>query len=273
VADFRDPWTDINYYQELPHTELARRIDAGLERMVLQQARAVTTVSPNWRTLLRRKTDRNRKTSFRVIHNGYAEADVERKESVVDTSVFSITHVGSLFASSDPTVLRRALQRLRADGGIPDLRIRLVGMVDPNVCTSLRKHGLMDVTELVSYVPHEEAVAYMRQAGLLLLSIEDFPAASGMLTGKLYEYLASGRPVLGVGPPEGDAARLLEKTEGGRLFERSDVQGLSAFIKEQYDAWREGDVRSGASIDAVRPYRRKEQTGELAEVLDKARST
>lgn len=131
----------------------------------------------------------------------------------------------------------------------------------------------MDVTELVSYVPHEEAVVHMRRAGLLLLSIEDFPAANGMLTGKLYEYLASGRPILGVGPVEGDAARLLEETEGGRLFERSDVQGLSAFIEEQYEAWREGDVRSGASLDAVRPYRRRVQAGELAEVLDEARST
>lgn len=269
LADFRDPWTDINYYQELPHTEWARRIDAALERMVLRRAQALTTVSPGWRTLLRGKMNGEESSKpFRVIHNGYDEDDLNSGGGTREEEVFTITHVGSLYASRNPTGLWEALHRLQEKGNIPDLRIRLVGMVDSNVRDSLRRYNLAERTEFVSYVPHDEAVRYMKRAGLLLLSIEPFPAATGMLTGKLYEYLATGCPILGVGPPDGDAAHLLRETAGGRLFARDDVEGLATHVQMHYDAWERGEPRSGAPDEAVRPYRREAQTEALAEVLD-----
>lgn len=267
VADFRDPWTDINYYQELPHTGCARRLDRALERWVLKQARAVTTVSPTWRNGLSQKVDGQRERRVRVIQNGYDEDDIEPREESHDEEVFSLTHVGSLYASRNPTGLWRALRRLGERNAIPNLRLRLVGTVDPNVKDALRRHGLSERTKFISYVPHEEAVRYMRRAGLLLLSIEDFPASAGMLTGKIYEYLASGRPILGLGDPDGDAAALLRQTGGGELFPRTDVEGLASCIRRHYDAWAEGAPCSGAPPGRIRPYRRRAQTGALAEVL------
>lgn len=268
MADFRDPWTDINYYQELPHTAAARRIDAALERMVLRRADAVATVSPSWQALLRAKMGTEPRTPIHVIQNGFDTEDVGPADVAVNDEVFTITHVGSLYASRNPTALWRAVQRLREAGDVPDLRIRLVGMVDSNVKDALHDHGLADITELVSYVPHPEAVEHMQHAGLLLLSIESFPADTGMLTGKIYEYLATGRPIVGVGPADGDAARLLEQTDGGRLYGRQDVQGLAKYIRSQYEAWANGEPESGATPDALQPYRRKAETGALAEVLN-----
>lgn len=266
VADFRDPWTDINYYQELPHTGWARRIDAALERTVLRRAQVVTTVSPTWGQVLAEKVDRGA-GSVRVIHNGYDDEDVERGTEAVDRDVFALTHVGSLYASRNPMGLWRALRRLRDRGEVPKLCIRLVGSVDPNVRAALRDLGLGDCTEFVSYVPHHEAVAYMQRAGLLLLSIEDFPASRGMLTGKIYEYLAAGRPILGVGDADGDAAALLQKTDGGQLFDRADVDGLASFVRRHYEAWAAGDRLPGAAAEQVRPYRRRAQTDRLAALL------
>jgi len=273
VADFRDPWTDINYYQELPHTEWARRVDSALERMVLRRTEALTTVSPGWKSLLQAKINgEGAPKPFRVIHNGYDEEDLQPRRADVDEEHFTITHVGSLYASRNPTGLWRAVRRLRENGRVPKLRIRLVGMVDPPVREALRAHDLEERTDFVSYVPHDEAVRHMQRAGLLLLSIEAFPAASGMLTGKLYEYLASGRPVLGLGPPRGDAARLLRRTGGGRLFARDNVDGLASCVQAHYKAWESGAPRRGAPTDAVRPYRRKAQTKELAQLLDGVRA-
>lgn len=268
LADFRDPWTDINYYQELPHSRWARRLDQALERMVLRRAQAVTTVSPGWCDRLRRTVERGTCDRFHVIQNGYDEEDVDSGQHAVDDDVFAVTHVGSLYASRNPTGLWRALRRLRDEDAVPDLRLRLVGMVDPPVRAALRRHNLDDITEVVPYVPHDEAVAYMQRAGLLLLSIEDFPAATGMLTGKIYEYLTAGRPVLGVGPPDGDAAALLNKTEGGRLFGWADVTGMASFVRRHYEAWAEGAQRPGAPTDTLQPYRRKVQAETLARVLD-----
>jgi glycosyltransferase involved in cell wall biosynthesis len=270
VADFRDPWTDINYYQELPHTRWAQWLDAALERLVLLRARAVTTVSPSWRDLLSRKVQKNGRSSrrFSVVQNGFDTDDIPRSPARPAADAFELTHVGSLYASRNPEALWRALRRLLDMHDSMTLRVRLVGSVDPNVSRSLEAHGLMSITTHVPYVPHAEALTYMRQAGLLVLSIESFPEANGMMTGKIYEYLASGRPVVGIGPPGGDAAALLRTTEGGRLFGQNEVAGLAHFIRDHYRAWERGNPFSGASSDALRPYRRQGQTERMAGVLD-----
>ncbi|HYF16082.1 MAG TPA: hypothetical protein VD971_13515, partial [Phycisphaerales bacterium] len=67
------------------------------------------------------------------------------------------------------------------------------------------------------------------------------------MTGKLYEYLGAGRPVVGVGPPAGEAAQLLEATGGGRLFARDDVDGLARHLRALYDRWAAGEDVPGAS--------------------------
>jgi glycosyltransferase involved in cell wall biosynthesis len=233
----------------------------------------VTTVSPTWRGLLAEKTGRSPGETVTVVQNGFDVDDLSPGAAAPSTDAFEVTHVGSLYASRNPTGLWRALRRLRDEGAVPALRIRLVGTVDPNVRTALQAQGLMDVTEIVPYVPHDEAVAYMRRAGLLLLSIESFPQDEGMMTGKIYEYLAAGRPIIGVGPPEGDAAALLQKTDGGQLFSRHDVSELSSFLWKHYAAWEEGEPRSGASSDAIASYRRSAQTKLLAMILDAVADT
>ena len=87
------------------------------------------------------------------------------------------------------------------------------------------------------------------------------------ITGKIYEYLAAGRPVVGVGPPDGDAAALLRKTDGGRLFGRDDVLGLVQYIRSHYEAWAADAPRDGAAAGALDPYRRRAQTERMAAVL------
>ena len=273
TADFRDPWTDINYYQELPHTPLARIIDAALERAVLRNASAVATVSPSWRDLLARKAATSAQ-KFAVVQNGFDREDFAREEEVVVSEErFVLTYVGSLYASRNPTALWRALALLRDRGAVPDLRLRLVGSVDPGICREISAVGLDAITECVSYVAHERATRYMQEAALLLLVIESFPHDAGMITGKLYEYLAAGRPVLGIGPPSGDASTLLQQTDAGQLFARDDAEGIARFIEAQYAAWEEGSPVSGALLEAIDPYSRRAQAERLAALLDRHVST
>lgn len=271
AADFRDPWTDINYYEELPHTPLARRIDAALERAVLRNASAVATVSPSWRDLLARKAGGDADT-FAVVHNGFDGDDFDASDPPVETAHdhFVLTYVGALYASRNPTALWRALARLRARDAAPDLRLQLVGSVDSGVFRHVEEFGLDAITEHVPYVPHETAIRYMQRAALLLLVIESFPQDEGMITGKLYEYLASGRPVVGIGPANGDAAALLQKTKGGELFGWGDAAGIARFIEAHYMAWAEGAPAEGASPEALRPYSRRAQTERLAALLNES---
>lgn len=265
VADFRDPWTGINFYDDLPMSAAARGLDRWLERRVLRGADAVTTVSPTWAALLRERGGLP-EGAVTVVHNGVDEADLGAAEGLGPRrDAFVLAHVGSLYATRNPTAVWEAVRRLHERGEAERLVIRLVGRTDPAVLEAAEATGAP--VEAVPYVAHDEAVREQARAGLLLLSIEPFAADRGMITGKLYEYLASGRPVLGVGPPDGDAAALLAETGGGRMVARDDVAGLEAEILRHYRAWAEGEPLGGAPWEAVAPYTRRAQTLRLAEVI------
>ncbi|MGB3544705.1 glycosyltransferase, partial [Rubrivirga sp.] len=264
VADFRDPWTAINFYDDLPMTPAARALDRRFERNVLRAADAVTTVSPTWARLLER-TAGLKSGSVEVVQNGVDLEDVPAEREPVRADAFSLVHVGSLYATRDPGVVWRAVRQLRAQGEVEKLVVRLVGKTDGAVLEAARATGAP--VEAVPYVTHADAVLEQARAGLLLLSIERFAAEDGMITGKLYEYLASGRPVLGVGPVEGDAAALLAETDGGTMHGRDDLESVMATIQRHYDAWASGSVLEGASRAAVEPYSRQAQTRLLADVI------
>lgn len=261
-ADFRDPWTDISYYRELPLTPLARRIDAGLERSVLREADRVIAVSPSLRRMLARKTE----TPISVIMNGFDEADFEGNE-VRTQEKFVIAHVGNLAASQNPDALWKALRQMREQGFIPELRLLMVGNVDAAVRKEIAEYGLEDMLDLIPYVPHDEAVAYMRGASLLLLCINQVPNAECIMTGKLFEYLASGRPVLGIGPPDGDAGAVLDETEAGSMYTHQDVESVGAYVLQQYEAWASGRPLQGADPDVAAPFSRRKQAEQLASLL------
>lgn len=267
LADLRDPWTDINYYHELPHARWALRVDAALERAVLGAADAVTTVSPAWQRLLQSKLRPGAATPVQVVQNGFDAADFQTPAPALPTDRFVCTHTGSLYASRNPEALWHALARLRRLGATPHLRVQLVGHVDPGVLQAVRRHGVEDWVEHVPYLPHDEAVGRTRASHVLLLSIEPFEHQNGMITGKLYEYLAAARPVLALGPPEGDAAHLLRRTSGGQVFARDDVDSIEAALRRYYDAWAAGTPHAGAAPDTLHPYERRAQAARFADVL------
>ena len=269
VADFRDPWTDINYYEQLPHTAWARRRDAALERSVLREADGVCTVSSECRRLLEEKVPaRTAERPVRVVFNGFDVADLESADPRADDR-FTLTHVGVLYDTRNPEALWEALARLRAAGEIPELRVRLVGRVADSIRAAWTAHGLDEIVETVGYVPHEEAVGEMLGADVLLLSIESVPGAEGMMTGKIFEYVATGRPVLAVGPVGGDADRFLADLDAGALFDPADADGIADYLRAAYTAWDADRATGRPRLDPrTLPYSREGQTARLAALLD-----
>ncbi|HYE57030.1 MAG TPA: glycosyltransferase [Rhodothermales bacterium] len=264
VADFRDPWTDVYYLRELPRSGLARRLDLALERRVLGRATRLVAVSPSLGRLLGAKVGRD----ATIIHNGFDPADfVAAPPRVARGGPFTLSFVGNFLGQQNPEALWRVLDRLRATPGIPELRIRFVGNVDSLVDASLDAHGLTGIVERRAYVPHAEAVAEMGRASLLLLPINRAPGAEAIVTGKLFEYVASGRPVLGIGPAEGDAAAVLAQTGAGALFDWDDEAGIEVYLKEHLESWVSGQPRAGASPEAAATLSRRHQAGQMAEVL------
>jgi glycosyltransferase involved in cell wall biosynthesis len=183
---------------------------------------------------------------------------------------FVISHVGKLYASRNPTAVWDAVASLREDGRVPDLVIRLIGTVDPAVMKAIRTRGLEDRVERVTFIPHDDAIRAMAASTLLLLVIEPFAEARGMITSKLYEYLASGRPVIGVGPPDGDAASLIAKHDAGLMVDWNDARSARDTIREHYDAWAAGAPKDGARWDALQQHNREQQAFRMADYLHAA---
>ena len=263
VADLHDPWTDISYYDEFPHTDWARQLDARLERSVLAEASAVTTVSPSWAELFARKAP-NR---YAVVENGFDAEEFAALDEPLDEP-FVLAHIGKLYASRNPTALWEALASLRADGVIPELRVRLIGTVDPVVRRSIAEHGLEPIVTIEPFVPHEEAIRQMARSTLLMLTIEPFAQARGMITSKLYEYLASGRPVLGIGPAGGDADELLRSADAGQVVGWSDARTARDVVQAHYEAWARGAPRSGAPREAIQTHNRQHQAERMATLFN-----
>lgn len=264
LTDFRDPWTEIDYYADLPMSAPAKAIDTLLERLVLHRATAATVVSEAMQRQMQRADGR----AIAVIENGYDPADFEGVSGDISADEFVLAHIGNLNEARNPGALWEALARLNARQSMPKLRLSFVGNVEPAVLASAARHGFSDLIRTMPYLPHEEAIRRMKSSTMLLLSINRVKGAEGIATGKLYEYVASGRPVLGIGPPAGDAARVLHESGAGVLFDFDDAEGVAAHLRALYDAWERGEPLEGAAPQAVARYSRREQAGQLAGVLE-----
>ena len=149
------------------------------------------------------------------------------------------------------------------------MRIQLVGSIHGIDCRRMiHRNGLDDMVEIVGYVPHRESIEYMMASDLLLLLISD-ESGSDLVTGKIYEYLASAKPILAI-VPKGEASKLVLEYARGVVVPPNNEDGITAFILRLYFLWERGDLRiSVPRWGGMADYERRHQTGKLAELFDK----
>lgn len=241
LADFRDPWTNIDFYKELNLTWIADKLHHRAERKVLQQADCVVSVTPTWCGELEELAGRK----VNLIHNGYDEDDVVKTNDSVQDG-FSIVHIGSINAARNPKVLWKALSELVSEHNdlANELKIRFVGNVEPVVLNSLEDLNLGRFVDKVGYLPHAGAIAFQQTSPVLLLLINNTPNAKGILTGKFYEYMASERPILVIGPKDSDVEDLVNETQCGVLVDFEDVGGMKKAVLQLFDDYKTGKLES-----------------------------
>ncbi len=266
VADFRDPWTNIDFYPKLKLTRWADKKHRRLEKEVLSKADEVVTVSWNWAKDFQKIVDRD----VKVITNGYDSADFpeEHEKTEVDKK-FTLVHIGAMNADRNPENLWKVLSEMvnTVEGFKENLEIRLIGSNDVSVVSSLGKNGLIENTKLISYLPHGEVLQQTRSAQILLLPLNDTPNVSGIIPGKLYEYLASRRPILCIGPEDGDSARIIAESKSGKISEFSETKGLHQIMNSYYSEYIEKGVIDLQAVNIER-FSRKELTGKMVNLLD-----
>jgi len=263
VADFRDPWTGIDFYSRLKLTRAADRKHHRLEQQVIMQADAVITVSHGMKIDFRKY----RQNGIHVITNGYDPEDIP-SVPVEPAGDFLITHLGSVNADRNPHAFWKAVSESLQENEPfkKHLRIRFIGKTDVTVRASILEHGLENYVELCPPVPHEQVFTLLKQSRLLFLPVNRTPNAASILTGKLYEYLAAGRPVLGIGPEDGEMARILEETGAGRVCHWDSPDRIKSFLEEIFEKYLAG--QSPAIPVNTENYSRVELTRNLAKILD-----
>jgi hypothetical protein len=208
--------------------------------------------------------------NVRVISNGFDWDFDPNEERAPLSKEFTLTHLGVVGPTRNAPVFWQALQELKneIDGFGKALKIKFVGHVDQSVVQSLDSRGLTENTEFIAHVPHNEVKQFQESSQVLLLLINDAPNAKGIVTGKLYEYLASLRPILAIGPEEGDAARILNEAHAGTTVDFNDKKRMKEMVLEYYQRYLSNSLPNNSAA-TIEKYSRRALAGEYARLLNK----
>ncbi len=245
-------------------TRAKQAANAQVGRLVARYADAVSCVSDAIADEVRALAPRG---VVRTIANGCDFDDFAGLE-YRPAARFRITHTGSFFGKRDPRPFLQALH----DSGL-DAVARFVGDFRASDLEWAQSLGLGDRLQLVGYAPHGESLRLQRDSEALLLLIPEAGGrGKGVLSGKVFEYLAGGRPILAVVPPDGAAARLIRDTGAGVVVAPDDVAGIREALESLHARYRDGGLPAVELSESVRRHlsrqaRVEETAGLLREVV------
>jgi len=234
IADFRDPWTDIDYFHQLPLTQNSKEKHQKLEQEVLKNADVSLvvgkTMKANYDTF---------SNNVKVITNGFDTEMDETSNVIILDEKFSITHIGLMNADRNPKTLWQVLAELSNEEKdfSSDLEIKLIGNIADDVSEDLEKYSFQNITK-INHVPHSEVKGYQQKSQILLLAINKVPNAKGIITGKIFEYLQAKRPILAIGPEDGDLAEILAKTKSGTIVDFENTSKLKKVVLQLYQQYK-----------------------------------
>ena len=268
VTDFRDPWID-NYTARFP-TPFHRAICAKLERSVVSAADRVLVVSEPMREQFQRRYDELPSNRFVTLPNGFDPADFEGIKPAPRDKRFTLTYTGSFYGKgrSPLSFLTALSQTLDRDLIKPtDICIRFIGNVGHEAKKLVRQFRLGASIEFTGYLSHLESISHQLSADALLLIIGSANGSESGYTGKIFEYLACGKPVFALIPP-GAASTLLTEARVGHIVPSDDIDAIANQFYNLYSKWRAGRLTVSPNSNVISRFDRRIQTGKLAEIFD-----
>ncbi len=268
IADFRDPWVGNSFvhYPSTWHTQFAARLE---KNVVLDADRVITVSEPMRVAFLQRYPDQPQ-SKFHTLTNGYDPADflniIPAKHL---TDRFTIVYIGSFYGQRrTPHAFLRALRMALDRGQVPPNRIMVhfIGSANPYLAEEIEKLSLQEVTRVFGFLPHSQALAHLASADMTLLIIGAGPGSEGEVTGKIYEYLASHKPLLALVPP-GAAADIIRAAEAGVIVPPDDIPAIATQIGIAFELWQNGHLTITPRNEIIARYDRRRLTEQLAALL------
>jgi glycosyltransferase involved in cell wall biosynthesis len=264
LADFQDPWTQVDYYQKLRLTKWADKKHKRMEQEVFKTAAKITIASPTWAKDL----EQIGANDVSPVVWGYDEDDYQKMKDVSLDKDFLITHTGLLGYDRHPKTLLKILGEMCEE--VPDfkskLKIELIGAVDWSIKEDINQLNLHENTILSGTVLRDEAIKALFRSQLLLLPLNIAENAKGRIPGKLFEYLRSQRPILCLGPTNSDVDKIITEVQHGQNFEYDDYEGLRGYISTKFNEFKSKGI-SDCKSDITK-YSVRNQTNKIANYLD-----
>jgi glycosyltransferase involved in cell wall biosynthesis len=265
IADFRDPWSEWDLWPMLQTGPRAMSRIRAMERNVLREASAVVSIS-------KYHVDRLSELGgiqAVLIPNGYDHADFAKAQKLRSPQ-FVIRHMGSVDDLRDPRPFMKALELTIAKepGLAMDLRMEFFGPVNSLFHAEISSSNqLRPVVYFFDAVPHREVIDLYVSSALLLLILAHTDIAEGNTPGKMYEYMASRTPVIGIGPETGNAALILKQTASGEMIDRLHVEEMSDRLLNYYRRWKNGELLTQPGAEEYSRRALAHRTGRLLDSL------
>lgn len=273
IADFRDPWTEIHYYEKHKRLRLSERFDSRLENTVLNVADKIVCVSQyDIEMDFGKKVSPNKCIN---IANGYDEADFRDFNGMKQPAkIFNVLHLGAVGIERNPVNLFKAIQRMDSEHIISqhDFQLTFVGKVEEVIHDSIKDYGISGYVTFVPYVPHRQALEFSSKATIMLLLITQSQKNIRILPGKTFEYMRIGRPVFALGPKGGEVARILAETRTGFTIEYDEVDKIYKTLVKLFTTWEQNKQSMSERKVDISKYSRWQLAKKLVnlfeEVLD-----
>lgn len=264
LADFQDPWTQIDYFSLLNLTSWGLKKHQRLEQEAFRTADKITIVSPTWKKELEAIGAEN----VNVIQWGY-DPDDYQELTHKPSGKFIISHLGILGYDRNPITFFKVISELIAENAEfkEKINISFPGQVDYSVMEIIKSHNLESYVTIPGNLDRKTALQVMKDANLLLLLLNKQINAKGRIPGKLFEYLAVKRPILCLGDTHGDSATIITNSNAGFISEYDDHGNLKTVIREEFQKYLKGINQNEINSD-IEDYTSIKLTEKIATYLN-----
>jgi hypothetical protein len=259
-ADFRDPWTTIGYHKALKLSSFSSKKHKDLEHKVLNSADVILVTSNTTKAEFQALTSK----PIEVITNGF---DIEKIGKQTLDEKFSLAHIGSFLSERNPAILWQCLAALVEENPsfASNFQLKLIGAVSQEVLDTIEAFHLSQYVNNLGYVSHDEAIAHQKKSQVLLLIEINSEDTKSIIPGKLFEYMVSERPIIGIGPNGSDFAEIIQNTNTGVFVKYDEMEKLKTTILNYYNQYLEGKLKSNAV--GLQQYSRRNLTERLSKLI------
>lgn len=266
VADFRDPWVG-NKFIYGRYDEKRKAKERKLEAEVVKHADKVINVTESITEIYRRRYPEFI-DKFITITNGFDISD--KVEAPEETNKFIINYSGIVIEGQSPEMLFKAIE-LIADENPDfkrDLLINFTGTIDPMYLHLFESEKIKGNVKINGYVPHSVVLKEMKKAAVNVVILPDTEESKGIYTGKIFDYILSERPILGIMPLGGVASKLINSKEIGLSVDYKDLESTKAYLEKVYAKWAKKEVLSTSSIELCKEFNRINLTEKLVNIFN-----